>query len=52
LDLRRKKEALSRFLKKKQTIQTVLVTTFGLAGGKYQWLYQHVVVLSDLFEKA
>ena len=52
LDLRRKKSALSSFLKKKQTIQTVLITTFGLSGGKYQWLYQNVVTLSDLFEKA
>lgn len=52
LNLRRKKTVLSSFLKKKQTIQTVLITTFGLAKGKYQWLYQNVVTLSDLFEKA
>lgn len=51
MDLRRKKEVLSSFLKKKQTIQTVLITTFGLAGGKYQWLYRNVVLLADLFEK-
>lgn len=50
-DLRRKKTALSAFLKKKQSIQPVLITTFGIADGKYRWLYPNVVLLSDLFEK-
>ena len=51
-DLRRKKEVLSSFLGKRQSIQTVLVTTFGLSEGKYRFLYQNVILLPDLFEKA
>ncbi len=51
LDVRNKKSVLSRLIKKRQSIQTVLITTFGLKPGQYQWTYQKIVTLDDLFSR-
>ena len=49
LDLERKKTALRKYLKKSQSIQTVLISSFGLGQTRYRGLYQRVIVLDDLF---
>ena len=51
LDLARKKNVLSTFIKKKQTIGTALISTYGIKSGKHQWAYQNIVTLDDLFQK-
>lgn len=48
-DLSRKKESLSSFLRKSQTIQTVLISPYGIKENKYRWTYQNVVDFDDLF---
>lgn len=50
LDLIRKKDVLSSFLKKKQHIHPILITTYGIKNTDYRWDYDNVVVLDDIFE--
>lgn len=44
-----KNEALSMFIPKKQIIKNILITTFGIKENGYQWDYDKIITLDDLF---
>lgn len=49
LSLLNKSEALSKFILKKQIIKNVLITTFGIKENEYQWDYDKIITLDELF---
>ena len=49
LKLERRKTVLSAFLKKRESLQCVLLTTFGLKHGEYYGDFQNVITLEQLF---
>lgn len=50
LNLVRKNNALSKFIKKRQIIRNTLITTYGLANNEYKNDYVNVITLDDLFK--
>lgn len=50
LRLRKRIEALKATLSPKQTVHLTMVTTFGVAQGKYSGIVQKQITLDDLFE--
>lgn len=50
LRLRKRTEALKATLLPKQTVHLTMVTTFGVAQGKYSGIVQKQITLDDLFE--
>ena len=49
LSLMNKKDALSKFILKKQIIKNVLITTYGIKQNEYQWDYDKIIILDELF---
>lgn len=50
LNLINKSNILTKYIKKKQTLRNVLITTYGLKQNEYQWDYTHVITLEDLLK--
>lgn len=48
IKLLNKSNVLSKFIKRKESIRNVLITTYGLKENEYQWDYDHVITLEDL----
>ena len=51
LSIVRKNNTLSNFIKKRQTIRNVLITTYGLKYNEYSGDYVNTIVLDDLFKE-
>ena len=47
----RRQEILSNCISRKQSINSTLITTFGLKKNEYSGVFTNVVTLDDLFEK-
>lgn len=50
LDLIRKNNVLSKFIKKKQIIHNILITTYGIKNNEYRFDYMNVITIDDLFK--
>lgn len=48
--VRNKINALNELIRKKQAINTVLITTEGVVDNGYKWIFNNVITLDDLFE--
>lgn len=46
----RRQEALSQYISRKQSINSTLITTFGLKKNEYSGIFTNVVILDDLFK--
>ena len=49
LSLLKKQVNLSKYIKKKKVIRNTLITTYGIKDNEYQWDYDSVIILDDLF---
>ena len=47
----RRQEILSNYISRKQSINSTLITTFGLKKNEYSDVFTNVITLDDLFEK-
>ena len=50
LKLVNKESILKQYIAKKQIVNSVLITTYGIVKNEYQWDYTNVVVIDDLFK--
>ena len=48
--LKSRKSLLMESLSKKQVVHSTLITTYGIKENRYQWAFENVITMDDLFE--